>query len=281
MAFPLAVPAGFVRHQTDRYVLLHGDCLEVLDALQAMHPAGAVPLIFADPPYNLSNDGITCQAGRMVSVNKGAWDRSAGVENDHQFHLAWLAACRRVLTPDGSLWVSGTRHVIFSAGFAMQELGYRLLNEITWFKPNAAPNLSCRYFTHSHETLLWAARDERSKHTYNYAVMKAQAGGKQMRSVWPDIPAEDEPQDIWVIPTPRRSEKEHGKHPTQKPLTLMRRIVEASSHPGDVVLDPFSGSGSTGVAALELGRFYIGIEQDPAYLELSRRRLDAALAAPQ
>ncbi len=280
MAFPLAVPAGFVRHQTDRYVLLHGDCLDVLAALQAAHPAGAVPLIFADPPYNLSNDGITCQAGRMVSVNKGAWDRSAGVADDHAFHLAWLAACRQVLTPDGSLWVSGTRHVIFSAGFAMQELGYRLLNEITWFKPNAAPNLSCRYFTHSHETLLWAARDERSKHTYNYAAMKAQAGGKQMRSVWPDIPAADEPQDIWVIPTPRRGEKTHGKHPTQKPLALMRRIVEASSNPGDVVLDPFSGSGSTGVAALELGRFYIGIEQDPAYLELSRARLDAALAAP-
>src|SRR5438105_67072 len=163
--------------------LYKGDCLRVLSEL----PAASVDLIFADPPYNLSNNGITCQNGRMVSVNKGEWDRSKGPENDHTFNLEWLSACHRVLKPDGTIWVTGTRHIIFSVGYAMQQLGYRLLNEIAWYKPNAAPNLACRMFTHSHETLIWAARSEKSKHTFNYSAMKQQNGGKQMRSVWTDI----------------------------------------------------------------------------------------------
>jgi site-specific DNA-methyltransferase (adenine-specific) len=251
--------------------LYKGDCLQVLSEL----PVASVDLIFADPPYNLSNNGITCQNGRMVSVNKGEWDKSKGPENDHTFNLEWLSACRRVLKPDGAIWVTGTRHVIFSVGYAMQQLGYRLLNEIAWYKPNAAPNLACRMFTHSHETLVWGARSEKSKHTFNYSVMKQQNGGKQMRSVWTDLEA-DETQSIWVINTPPKDEKKFGKHPTQKPLKLLRRIIEASSNPGDLVLDPFAGSSTSGVAALELGRRFIGIEMEDEYLELSRKRLIAA-----
>jgi site-specific DNA-methyltransferase (adenine-specific) len=257
--------------------LYKGDCLQVLSDL----PEGSVDLIFADPPYNLSNNGITCQNGRMVSVNKGDWDKSNGVENDHEFNLAWLAACRRVLKKDGTIWVSGTRHVIFSVGYAMQQTGYRLLNEISWYKPNAAPNLACRMFTHSHETLIWASHNEKSKHTFNYSEMKRQNGNKQMRSVWFDVPvpsSPDELESVWIMNTPAKEEKKFGKHPTQKPLALLRRIIEASSNPGDVVLDPFAGSSTTGVAALELGRHYIGIEMSDEYLELSRRRLQGTLA---
>lgn len=252
--------------QTELY---KGDCLQVLSEL----PAGSVDLIFADPPYNLSNNGITCQNGRMVSVNKGDWDKSKGPENDHVFNLEWLSACRRVLKPDGTIWVSGTRHVIFSVGYAMQQLGYRLLNEIAWYKPNAAPNLACRMFTHAHETLIWAARSEKSKHTFNYQEMKTQNNGKQMRSVWTDIDAQSDMESIWVINTPPPVEKRLGKHPTQKPLALLRRIIQASSNPDDTILDPFAGSSTTGVAAIELGRRFIGVEMEDEYLELSRKRL--------
>jgi site-specific DNA-methyltransferase (adenine-specific) len=262
--------------------LYEGDCLQVLAEL----PEGSVDLIFADPPYNLSNDGITCQSGRMVSVNKGDWDKSKGVENDHEFNLLWLSACRRVLKPDGTIWVSGTRHVIFSVGYAMQQVGYRLLNEIAWYKPNAAPHLACRMFAHSHETLIWAAKSEKSKHIFNYQDMKRENGGKQMRSVWFDVEAEpaglaephDASQSVWVINTPPKEEKKYGKHPTQKPLTLLRRVILSSSNPNDLVLDPFTGSSTTGVAALELGRRFVGIELDGKYLDLSRQRLGATIA---
>ncbi len=138
--------------------IFHGDCLDILAAI----PAASIDLIFADPPYFLSNGGITCHAGRMVSVNKGEWDRSRGPDANHQFNTAWLAACQRVLKPDASIWVSGTSHVIHSVGFAMQQLGFKLLNDISWVKPNPPPNLSCRYFTHATETIIWAARDKKS-----------------------------------------------------------------------------------------------------------------------
>ena len=254
-------------------VLYQGDCMETLPLL----PESSVDMIFADPPYNLSNGGITCHAGRMVSVDKGEWDRSAGPPRDHEFVLQWLSACRRVLSPNGTIWVSGTMHNIYSVGFALQELGFKLLNDISWFKPNASPNLSCRYFTHSHETLLWAAKSTASRHTFHYAHMKRIAGGKQMRSFWPDIHVDDEPQDVWIEGTPRREEKTHGKHPTQKPLAVLSRVVLASTNPGDLVLDPFAGSSTTGLAALAHGRRFIGIENDPAYLDLSAKRLRDAL----
>ncbi len=151
----------------DSFTLYHNDCLSILSYL----PENSIDMIFADPPYNLSNDGFTVHAGRMVSVNKGAWDKSNGFDDDYSFHYRWLEACRRVLKPHGTLWVSGTYHSIFQCVHALQSLGYHVLNDIAWFKPNASPNLSCRYFTASHETLIWARRDKDAKHTFNYAVM--------------------------------------------------------------------------------------------------------------
>ncbi|MGB8324727.1 MAG: site-specific DNA-methyltransferase [Candidatus Acidiferrum sp.] len=166
--------------------LYQGDCLEILAAI----PESTVDLIFADPPYFLSNGGITCQAGRMVSANKGTWDKSKGPEINHEFSRSWLAACQRVLKPNGSIWVSGTAHVIHSVGFAMQQLGFKILNDISWVKPNPPPNLACRYFTHATETIIWAARDKKSRHTFNYKLMKQTNGGKQMKSVWEIKPPE-------------------------------------------------------------------------------------------
>jgi len=257
----------------DGVTLYAGDCLEVLARL----PEESVEMIFADPPYNLSNGGITCHAGRMVSVDKGEWDRSSGPMRDHEFALEWLAACRRVLKPDGTIWVSGTMHNIYSVGFALQKLEFKLLNDISWFKPNASPNLSCRYFTHSHETLLWAARSPKSHHQFNYELMRNMAGHKQMRSLWPDVGSDPECRDIWVEGTPRHEEKRFGKHPTQKPLALLSRVVLASTRKEDTVLDPFAGSSTTGVAAIRYGRKFIGIESDEKYVQLSMLRLQAAL----
>lgn len=266
-----------VRHAGTDWRLLHGDSLELLGRL----PTGSVDLVFADPPYNLSNGGTSCQSGRRVSVDKGAWDASRGLGTDHEFHRAWLAACRRVLKPSGTLWVSGTQHVIFSLGYAMQELGYHLLNTITWFKPNASPNLACRMFTHSTELLIWAA-PERSKplaHTFDYPTMKKQNGGKQMRDLWSIDDAMPDGGAVWTLPAPGKSEKREGRHPTQKPIALLDRVITAASRPGDLVLDPFNGSGTTGLVARMRGRRYLGIDLDTEYLDLSARRL-ASLERP-
>jgi site-specific DNA-methyltransferase (adenine-specific) len=259
-----------VHWSADGCRLLRGDCLALLDQL----PARSADLIFADPPYLLSNGGSTCASGRRVSVDKGKWDASAGVGADHDWNTKWLRACQRVLKPSGTLWVSGTHHVIFSIGFAMQTLGFHLLNTITWFKPNASPNLACRFFTHSTEILLWASPARRTPlpHTFHYRDMKADNGGKQMRDLW-QFPEPEGEQVIWSLPTPARSEKQAGRHPTQKPRALLDRIVRAGSSPGDLVLDPFNGSGTTGVAALSAGRRYVGLDVDRGYLELTRRRL--------
>ena len=194
-------------------------------------------MIFADPPYNLSNGGFTVHAGRMVSVNKGDWAKSRGFEGDYGFHYNWLEACRKVLKPGGTLWVSGTYHSIYQCGHALQSLDYHILNDVAWFKPNASPNLSCRFFTASHETLIWARKEKKAKHTFNYDLMKEghwpedqlKKPGLQMRSVW-------------AMGTPKPPEKRYGKHPTQKPLDLLKRIVLASTNKGDIVLDPFTGS---------------------------------------
>ncbi|HEV2177777.1 MAG TPA: site-specific DNA-methyltransferase [Terriglobia bacterium] len=246
-----------VFHDPKHHIKIYqGDCLEILAAI----PADTVDLVFADPPYFLSNDGITCHAGRMVSVNKGKWDKSRGPDLDHEFNRAWLAACQRVLKPNGTLWVSGTSHVIHSVGFAMQQLGMKLLNDITWVKPNPPPNLSCRYFTHATETIIWAAKNRKSRHTFNYKLMRQLAGGKQMKSVW-------------EIPPPERDEKRFGKHPTQKPVALLRRILLAASDEGDLVLDPFMGSGATGLACVMLRRKFVGLEVDPHWIEISLKRL--------
>jgi site-specific DNA-methyltransferase (adenine-specific) len=242
--------------------LYRGDCLEVM----ALMPADSIDCIWTDPPYNLSNDGITCVAGRMVKVNKGEWDRSRGVELDHEFNKAWLTACRRVLKPTGTIWVSGTLHVYPSVGFAMQELGFRILNDIIWEKPAPPPNLGCRCFTHSTELILWAtkAKKGKDKYTFNYEEMKAENAGKQMKN-------------LWRMGVPPQEEKRHGKHPTQKPVELIARCLRASTKAGDLVLDPFAGSATTGVAALALGRSFIGIELDEQHGELAARRLASAV----
>jgi site-specific DNA-methyltransferase (adenine-specific) len=242
-------PAGEVR-------LFHGDCLERLDALAPE----SVDVVFADPPYFLSNGGTTCQSGRRVSVDKGGWDKSRGIEENHAFNRRWLEACRRVLTPDGTIWVSGTSHVIYSVGFAMQQVGLKLLNEVVWEKPNPPPNLSCRYFTHSTETILWAAKSRKSRHYFDYHEMRSRNGDRQMKTVW-------------RMTAPGRAEKLRGKHPTQKPLALLDRILVASCPPDGCVLDPFNGSGSTGIAALRLGRSYVGVELEEDWLRLTLERL--------
>ena len=259
-----------VRHRAADYRLVLGDSLPTLTSL----PEQSVDLIFADPPYFLSNGGSTCANGKRVSVHKGGWDASQGVDRDHAFNMAWLRACQRLLKPSGTIWVSGTQHVIFSIGFAMQSLGYHLLNTITWFKPNASPNLACRMFTHSTEMVLWAApaRQKKLLHTFNYKDMKVDNGGKQMRDLWA-MPEPGGEQVVWSIPTPPKSEKASGRHPTQKPLSLLERIIRAGSSPGQTVLDPFNGSGTTGVAAVAAGRRYLGVDVDQTYLDLTARRL--------
>jgi site-specific DNA-methyltransferase (adenine-specific) len=262
------------------YTLLHGDSLALMEQFEPQ----TFDMIFADPPYFLSNGGTTCKGGKRVSVAKGKWDESRGVEEDHKFTTAWLAACQRLLKPTGTLWVSGTQHVIFNVGFAMQKLGYKLLNTVTWFKPNASPNLACRYFTHSTELLIWASPKSGGKlqHTFNYARMKAENGGKQMRDAWvlpPSGDAEltsDGEGRLWTLTVPRGGEeKAFGSHPTQKPVALLERILEASCPPDALVLDPFNGSGTSGVAALKLGHRYVGIDMDEKYLALSHKRLQA------
>jgi len=247
----------------DNFVLYHGDSISLLNQLAP----NSVDMIFADPPYNLSNGGFTVHAGRMVSVNKGSWDISKGFLEDYTFHLQWLEACKRILKPHGTLWVSGTYHSIYQCGHALQSLGYHILNDISWFKPNASPNLSCRFFTASHETIIWARKEKKAKHTFNYEIMKngnwsednIKKPGLQMRSVW-------------SMGTPKPAEKKFGKHPTQKPLDLLKRIVLASTNKGDIILDPFTGSSTTGLAAVMHDRKFIGIDSEKNYLELSKKR---------
>jgi site-specific DNA-methyltransferase (adenine-specific) len=252
---PHGIGKPYFSDEGGEFVLYRANSLEVMNKL----PEGSVHMIFADPPYFLSNGGMTCKSGRRASVDKGNWDKSQGPEQNHEFNRLWLEACQRVLHPDGTLFVSGTRHVIFSVGFAMQQLGFKLLNDISWYKVTPPPNLSCRYFTHSTETILWAAKNSRSKHYFDYAAMKSDNGGKQMRSLWCILP-------------PRKKEKRFGKHPTQKPVALLDRVVRASTQPGDVVLDPFNGSGTTGVAAALLKRQYVGVDLEQKYLKLTLQR---------
>lgn len=236
-----------------------GDCLEVLDQIAAKHPDGCFDMIFADPPYFLSNGGITCHAGKMVKVDKGDWDKSRGPELNHEFNTEWLRRCQRVLKPNGTIWVTGTHHVIFSVGYAMQQLGMKILNDIAWEKPNPPPNLSCRYFTHSTETVLWAAKSEQSRHVFNYKTMKA-VTGKQMKTVW-------------TMPAPGKAEKLFGKHPTQKPVALVERCLLAATHAGDLVLDPFLGNGTTAVASARTKRRCVGIELDMKWVDIAKRRV--------
>lgn len=257
----LAPYANRYRDDENGIWLYQGNCLEILDAINRRYPEGRFDMIFADPPYFLSNGGITCHAGKMVRVDKGDWDKSKGPELNHEFNLEWLRRCQKVLKPNGTIWVSGTHHVIFSVGYAMQQLGMKILNDIIWEKPNPPPNLSCRYFTHSTETIIWAAKNSKSKHVFNYDLMRKINNGKQMKSVW-------------TMQAPKADEKLHGKHPTQKPISLAERCILASTRRDSLVLDPFCGSGTTGVAALRWGRKFVGIDLDEKYLnDLAKQRM--------
>jgi len=249
----------------DGVMLLNGNCLELLPKIKE----NSVTTIFADPPYNLSNGGISCQAGKMVSVNKAEWDKSKGFEKDYEFTYQWLKLCREVLKPNGTIWVSGTPHNIYQVGHALQALGYHILNEISWYKPNAPPNLGCRCFAHAHETIIWAKKSKDSKHKFNYNLMKEwddkiSPKGRQMRS-------------IWSIPFTPSLEKACGRHPTQKPIELLKRIILSSSDKGDLILDPFNGSGTTGVVATQFNRRYVGIDMEEEYLNLTIKRLQLNL----
>lgn len=240
--------------------LVQGDVFEVLPAL----PTGSVDLVFADPPYFLSNGGTTNSGGKRVNVSKGAWDASAGARADFLFHQRWLQLVKRVLRPEGTIWVSGTHHNIFAVGHAMMLGGWRVMNAITWEKPNPPPNLGARCFAHSTEVVLWASPNhhEPQRHVFQYALAKERNGGKQMK-------------DVWEFQAPRDGEKKHGKHSAQKPLALLERIVELTSAPGATVCDPFMGSGTTGMAALRLGRRFVGIERDVHHFDLAHRRIGA------
>ena len=243
----------FVSKKKD-FTLLHGDCFELLKQFDFKFD-----MIFADPPYFLSNGGISCQSGKVVSVNKGEWDKGLSPEKMHEFNYNWLKLCREKLKENGTIWISGTYHNIFSVATCLQELGYKVLNVVTWAKTNPPPNISCRYFTYSTEFIIWARKNPKVPHYFNYDVMKEINDGKQMT-------------DVWRLPAIARWEKSCGKHPTQKPLAVLSRIILASTKPNAWILDPFAGSSTTGIAANLLDRRYLGIEQDKGFADMGVAR---------
>lgn len=243
-------------YEDNNFKLIQGDSLSILKKIEPK----SIDMIFADPPYFLSGDGITCNAGKMVSVKKGNWDEKIDIDRKHKFNRKWIRLCKEVLKDNGTLWISGTMHNIYSIGMALEQDGFKIINNITWKKLNPPPNISCRAFTHSTETVIWAKKDmKKSKHKFNYDVMKELNNGKQMK-------------DVWETSLTKPSEKKYGKHPTQKPIELLERIILASTDENDLILDPFSGSGTTGIVANKLNRKYIGIEKEIEYLELTIRR---------
>ena len=249
---------GKYYYDEDHFKLIKGDTFRILKKLEDK----TIDTIFADPPYFLSNDGITCSGGKMVTVNKGKWDESDSLKYKHNFNKKWIKECYRILKDDGTIWISGTLHNIYSIGMALEEEGFKIINNITWQKTNPPPNLACKTFTHSTETILWARKDiKKCKYKFNYELMKNMNDGKQMK-------------DVWTTSLTKLSEKKYGKHPTQKPLEILEKIIKASTDEKDIILDPFSGSGTTGIAAYKLGRNYIGIEREKEYLDLSIKRFE-------
>ena len=246
-------------YDEDNFKLLHGDTILLLKKIEPQ----SIDMIFADPPYFLSGDGITCSGGKMVSVNKGKWDEKTSIKEKHNFNKRWIRACKNVLNDNGTIWISGTMHNIYSIGMVLEEEGFKILNNITWKKLNPPPNISCRTFVHSTETILWAKKDiSKAKHKFNYDVMKKLNNNKQMK-------------DVWETSLTKPSEKKCGKHPTQKPIELLERIILASTDENDLILDPFNGSGTTGIVANKLNRKYIGIEKEKEYLDLTIRRKES------
>ena len=248
-----------IYYEQEDFKLLHGDALLLLKKIEPQ----SIDMIFADPPYFLSGDGITCSGGKMVSVNKGKWDEKISIKEKHQFNKKWIRECKKVLKDDGTIWISGTMHNIYSIGMALEEEGFKIINDITWKKLNPPPNISCRAFVHSTETVLWAKKDiSKAKHKFNYEVMKKLNNNKQMK-------------DVWETSLTKPSEKKCGKHPTQKPIELLEKIILSSTDENDLILDPFNGSGTTGIVANRLKRKYIGIEKEKEYLDLTIRRKES------
>lgn len=244
----------YYRSNNRDFTLLHGDSFELLPQFEFKFD-----MIFADPPYFLSNDGISYQAGKIVSVNKGDWDKGGTPEKIKQFNYNWIALCREKLKENGTIWVSGTYHNIFAVANSLTELGFKILNVITWAKTNPPPNISCRYFTYSTEFIIWARKNAKRPHLYNYEMMRHINEGKQMT-------------DVWRLPAIAPWEKSCGKHPTQKPLAVLSRIILSSTAPGAWILDPFAGSSTTGIAATLTGRRYLGIEREQEFVDLSHAR---------
>ena len=236
--------------------LICGDTFEILPQFDFKFD-----MIFADPPYFLSNGGISVQSGKVVCVNKGDWDKGMSQEDINEFNLKWISLCRDKLKENGTIWISGTYHNIFSVANALTRLGFKILNVITWAKTNPPPNISCRYFTYSTEFIIWARKQEKVAHYYNYELMKHINDEKQMT-------------DVWRLPAIAPWEKTCGKHPTQKPLSLAVRAILASTKKGDMILDPFAGSSTAGIAANLLGRSFVGVDTDTKYLEMSKRRFE-------
>lgn len=244
----------YYRSDDRDFTLLNGDCFELLPQFNFQFD-----MVFADPPYFLSNDGISVQSGKIVSVNKGEWDRGGSQQDIDRFNKRWISLCRDKLKEDGSIWISGTYHNIFSVANSLTELGFKILNVVTWVKTNPPPNISCRYFTYSTEFVIWARKSAKRPHHFNYELMKHLNDDKQMT-------------DVWRLPAIAPWEKSCGKHPTQKPLSLLTRIILASTEKKAWVLDPFSGSSTTGIAANLIGRRFLGIEKETEFADISKNR---------
>ncbi len=244
----------YFKSKDKSFTLLQGDIFELLPQFDFKFD-----MVFADPPYFLSNDGLTIKNGKITSVNKGEWDKSKGFEFINDFNRRWLKLIRDKMKEDATIWISGTMHNIFSIGQILTELDFKILNIVTWQKTNPPPNFSCRYFTHSTEQIIWARKNAKIPHYFNYELMKEINNGKQMK-------------DVWLLPAIAQWEKSCGKHPTQKPLSILTRIILASTKQGAWILDPFTGSSTTGIAANLLRRQFLGIDIEEKYLHLSKCR---------
>ena len=236
------------------FTLAQGDCFKLMSDFDFKFD-----MIFADPPYFLSGGGISMHSGKVVCVDKGYWDKPKSQAEMMEWNRNWLGLCREKLKDNGTIWISGTYHNIFSVANCLTELGYKILNVITWQKTNPPANISCRFFTYSTEFVIWARKNKKIPHKFNYELMKQSNGGKQMT-------------DVWRLPAIGRWEKSCGKHPTQKPLKLLTRLILASTDNGDWVFDPFCGSGTTGIAANLCGRRFAGIEQELDFCKMAKAR---------
>lgn len=235
--------------------LYHDDCLNILGKL----PENSIDMIFADPPYFLSNNGLTIKNGKVSSVNKGHWDKSSGFDKMNEFNKKWIRLIRDKMKNNATIWISGTYHNIFNIGQILLENNFKILNVITWEKTNPPPNFSCRYFTHSTEQIIWARKEKKIPHYFNYELMKQLNNNRQMK-------------DVWSLPAIEKWEKSCGKHPTQKPLSLLTRLILASTEKNAWILDPFTGSSTTGIAANLLNRCFLGIDKETDFLEISKAR---------